>query len=157
MGLRENRWTDQRSGYRLHLGDHMRQAETMKTPGQDGFTLIEILVAISIFSVAVLGLAAGTVSVTRTNQNSHLNSSAINLAQSKLEDLRAMTTTAFSALVCPSSTPCSDSAVASNITFNRQWWITTNSPVAGMNRIDVTIAWTDYTAHTLTFTGSVAQ
>ena len=141
----------------MHLGDHMRQAETMKVKRQDGFSLIEILVAISIFTVAVLGLAAGTVSVTRTNQNSHLNASAINLAQAKLEDLRGMTTTAFSGLSCPSSTPCSDSAVASNTTFNRQWWITTNSPVTGVNRIDVSIAWTDYTAHSLTFTGSVAQ
>jgi len=135
----------------------MRPAETMKAQRQDGFTLIEILVAISIFSIAVLGLAAGTISVTRTNQNSHLNASAINLAQAKLEDLRAMTTTAFAALVCPTATPCADSAVASGATFNRQWWITTNSPVAGVNRIDVNIAWTDYAARNLTFTGSVAQ
>lgn len=141
----------------MHLGNHMRQAEAMKIKRQDGFSLIEILVAISIFTFAVLGLAAGTVSVTRTNQNSHLNGSAINLAQAKLEDLRAMTTTAFSGLSCTSSTPCSDSAVASNTTFNRQWWITTNSPVPGVNRIDVNIAWTDYTSHSLTFTGSVAQ
>ena len=124
---------------------------------QDGFTLIEILVAISIFTFAVLGLAAGTISVTRTNQNSHLNASAINLAQAKLEDLRAMTTTAFSGLSCPSATPCSDTAVASGTTFNRQWWITTNSPVTGVNKIDVSIAWTDYTSHSLTFTASVAQ
>jgi prepilin-type N-terminal cleavage/methylation domain-containing protein len=134
----------------------------MRQPGkivirEDGFSLIEILVAISIFAFAVLGLAAGTVTVTRTNQNSHLNASAINLAQAKLEDLRAMTATAFAGLACSSSTPCSDSALASNVTFNRQWWITTNSPVPGVNRIDVSIAWTDYTSHTLTFTGSVPQ
>lgn len=135
----------------------MRQVVTTKVKRQDGFSLIEILVAISIFTFAVLGLAAGTVSVTRTNQNSHLNASAINLAQAKLEELKSMTTAAFATLSCPSSTPCSDSQVASSTTFNRQWWITTNSPVAGMNRIDVSIAWTDYTAHSLTFNASVAQ
>lgn len=135
----------------------MHQAVTNRVKKPDGFTLVEILVAISIFTFAVLGLAAGTVSVTRTNQNSHLNASAINLAQAKLEELKAMTKTAFSGLSCPSSTPCSDSAVASNTTFNRQWWITTNSPVTGVNRIDVSIAWTDYTAHSLTFRASVAQ
>ena len=135
----------------------MRKAETNSMKEQGGFTLVEILVAISIFTFGVLGLAAGTISVTRTNQNSHLNASAINLAQAKLEDLRSMTTTAFSGLSCPSATPCSDTSVASSTTFTRQWWITTNSPVAGVNKIDVSIAWTDYTSHSLAFTASMAQ
>jgi Tfp pilus assembly protein PilV len=119
--------------------------------------LVEILIAITIFCFAVLGLAIGTVSVIRTNQTSHLRTSAVNLAQARLEELRAMTSTAFSGLSCPSSTPCSDNAVASGVTFTRQWWITTNSPVAGVNRIDVTVNWSDYASQTLTFTASVPQ
>jgi prepilin-type N-terminal cleavage/methylation domain-containing protein len=122
-----------------------------------GFTLVEILIAITIFCFAVLGLAIGTVSVIRSNQNSHLRASAVNLAQARLEELRAMTSAAFSALSCPSSTPCSDNAVASGVTFTRQWSITTNSPVAGVNRIDVTVNWSDYANQTLTFTASVPQ
>jgi hypothetical protein len=43
------------------------------------------------------------------------------------------------------------------VTFTRQWWITTNSPVAGVNRIDVTVNWSDYATQTLTFTASVPQ
>jgi len=124
---------------------------------KDGFTLVEILIAITIFCFAVLGLAIGTVSVIRTNQNSHLRASAVNLAQARLEELRAMTSSAFSALSCPTSTPCSDNAVASGVTFSRQWSITTNSPVAGVNRIDVTVNWSDYANQTLTFTASVPQ
>lgn len=123
----------------------------------DGFTLVEILIAITIFCFAVLGLAIGTVSVIRTNQTSHLRASAVNLAQARLEELRAMTSTAFSGLSCPSSTPCSDNATASGVTFTRQWRITTNSPVAGVNRIDVTVNWMDYASQTLTFTASVPQ
>ena len=123
----------------------------------DGFTLVEILIAITIFCFAVLGLAIGTVSVIRTNQTSHLRASAVNLAQARLEELRAMTSAAFSGLSCPSSTPCSDNATASGVTFTRQWRITTNSPVAGVNRIDVTVNWMDYASQTLTFTASVPQ
>jgi prepilin-type N-terminal cleavage/methylation domain-containing protein len=122
-----------------------------------GFTLVEILIAITIFCFAVLGLAIGTMSVIRTNQTSHLRASAVNLAQARLEELRAMTSAAFSGLSCPSSTPCSDSPVASGVTFTRQWWITTNSPVAGVNRIDVSVNWSDYANQTLTFTASVPQ
>ena len=129
----------------------------MKTKKNCGFTLVEILIAITIFCFAVLGLAIGTVSVIRNNQNSHLRASAVNLAQARLEELRAMTSAAFSALSCPTSTPCSDNAVASGVTFSRQWSITTNSPVAGVNRIDVTVNWSDYANQTLTFTASVPQ
>jgi Tfp pilus assembly protein PilV len=115
------------------------------------------LIAVTIFCFAVLGLAIGTISVIRTNQTSHLRVSAVNLAQARLEELRAMTSTAFAGLSCPSSTPCSDSATASGVTFTRQWWITNNSPVAGVNRIDVTVNWSDYANQTLTFTASVPQ
>jgi prepilin-type N-terminal cleavage/methylation domain-containing protein len=129
----------------------------MKIQRNDGFTLLEILIAVTIFCFAVLGLAIGTISVIRTNQTSHLRVSAVNLAQARLEELRAMTSTAFAGLSCPSSTPCSDSATASGVTFTRQWWITNNSPVAGVNRIDVTVNWSDYANQTLTFTASVPQ
>lgn len=129
----------------------------MKIKKDGGFTLIEILVATTIFSVAVLGLAIGTVSVMRTNQTSHLRTAAINLAQARFEELRAMSTTAFSSLACPVATPCSDSPVSSGLTFNRRWWITAGSPVTGVNRIDVEIIWTDYASQTLRFTASVPQ
>ncbi|HTN71895.1 MAG TPA: prepilin-type N-terminal cleavage/methylation domain-containing protein [Methylomirabilota bacterium] len=131
----------------------------MRISKQDGFTLIEILVAITIFAFAVLGLAIGTVSLIQTNQNSHLNTSAINLAQAKFEELRAMTSAAFAGLSCPSyaSTGCSDSPVASGKTFNRSWQFTANSPVTGVNQIDVKVDWTDYISHSLTFTASVPQ
>jgi prepilin-type N-terminal cleavage/methylation domain-containing protein len=126
---------------------------------QSGFTLIEVLVALTIFSLAVLGLVIGTVSVARTNNYSHLNASAINLAQAKLEEFRSMTSVAFTALSCPSytSSGCSDSPVASGQTFARSWQITVNSPVAGVNKIDVKLDWSDYTSHTVTFTSALWQ
>jgi prepilin-type N-terminal cleavage/methylation domain-containing protein len=126
---------------------------------QNGMTLVELLVAISIFTFAVLGLAAGTVALVRTNQNSHLNAAAINLAQAKLEEFRAMTTAAFATLSCPAFTSpgCSDSPVASAMTFTRSWQFTANSPVAGVSRIDVRVAWSDYANQSLTLTASVSQ
>ena len=131
----------------------------MKISNNGGFTLIEIMVAATIFSFAALGLAIGTVSVIQTNQYSHLHTSATNLAQAKLEELRAMTGTAFSGLSCPSFTTigCNDGPVASGTTFSRSWQITANSPVTGVNQIDVRIDWRDYTNRSVTFTASVPQ
>jgi type IV pilus assembly protein PilV len=125
----------------------------------DGFTLIEVLVAVTIFTFGVLGLAAGTVSVLRTNQNSHLHAAAINLAQTKLEELRAMSSTALSTLACPSftATGCFDSQTASGTTYARSWQITANSPVTGVTKIDVKVNWLDYSNQSLTFTGAVPQ
>ena len=126
---------------------------------QEGFTLIEVLVALTIFSFAVLGLAIGTVSIAQTNNTSHLNAGAINMAQAKFEDVRAMSTTAFSGLSCAAytSTGCSDSVSASGKSFTRSWRITANTPASGVNQIEVKVDWTDYTAHSLTFVGSVPQ
>ena len=143
----------------LALMSFSKKFSTARTGNAAGFTLIEILVAITIFSVAVLGMAAGTVTLTRTNQNSHWHASAVNLAQARIEELRAMTSTALSSLVCPAytSTGCSDSQVASGATFARSWQITANTPVAGVSQLNVKIDWTDYTGHSLTFSASVSQ
>jgi prepilin-type N-terminal cleavage/methylation domain-containing protein len=134
----------------------------MKIIENQGFTLIEIMVAATIFSFAVLGLAVGTVSVIQTNQNSHLQTSAVNLAQAKVEEFRGMTSTVFSGLSCPvidtsPTSTCKDSSVASGVTFTRAWQITPNSPVAGVSQINVLVAWTDYASRGVTITASVPQ
>jgi len=122
-----------------------------------GFTLIEILVAMSIFSVAVLGLAVGATSVMRANQTSYFNTIATNIAQDKLEELKGMTVAALPS--CPSytTTGCSDTKTSLGLTFSRSWQIIANSPISGVNRLDVKVDWTDYRSHSLTFSSAVKQ
>jgi prepilin-type N-terminal cleavage/methylation domain-containing protein len=131
----------------------------MKCRDQNGFTLIETLVAITIFAFAVLGLAAGTVSVIQTNKTSHLQASAVNLAQGKIEEFRAMSTAAIAALACPSytSSGCSDAPSASGKTFSRSWQITANLPVTGVSTFAVKVDWSDYSSRSLTMSASVVQ
>jgi prepilin-type N-terminal cleavage/methylation domain-containing protein len=128
---------------------------------EQGFTLIEILVSITIFSFAVLGLAVGTVTLTRTNADSHLRAAAINVAQARLEELKAMNSATLAALVAActsvSSTGCNDTPSASGITYDRRWWFAPNSPVAGVNRIDVRVNWNNHGSRTVTFTAAVPQ
>lgn len=133
----------------------------MRIQNNQGFTLIEILVSLTIFSVAVLGLAIGTVTLTRTNADSQLRASAINVAQARLEELKAMNPATLTALVATctsvSSTGCNDNFSASGLTYARRWWFAANSPVVGVNRIDVKVDWTDHGSRTLTFTAAVPQ
>ena len=133
----------------------------MRIQNNQGFTLIEILVSLTIFSVAVLGLAIGTVTLTRTNADSQLRATAINVAQARLEELKAMNPATLTALVATctsvSSTGCNDNFSASGLTYSRRWWFAANSPVVGVNRIDVKVDWTDHGSRTLTFTAAVPQ
>lgn len=124
-----------------------------------GFSLIEILIAMVIFAIAVLGLAAGTASVIQANQKSYLRTAAINLAQTQLEQLKGMSAGAFASVFPPASCPCSDTdnPVSAGKSFNRTWVVTYNSPIAGVNRIDVTVTWTDYANQTVVVSSSVPQ
>ena len=114
-----------------------------------GFTVVEVLIAMTIFSIAILGLAAGTASVMRANQTSYHNSIAANLAQDKLEELKSRT--------AANITPGNDTQPIDNVTFTRDWTVTTDAPVPGVTRIDVTMTWNDYTNHSLTVSSAVKQ
>lgn len=65
-----------------------KNPECLRLPAsQKGFTLLEVLVALVILSVGLLGMASLTASVVRTNSFSDDFTTATALAQDKLEEL----------------------------------------------------------------------
>jgi type IV pilus assembly protein PilV len=92
-----------------------------------GFTLIEIMVAIFILVVALLGVAAVTVSVINGNAFSKDITSATTLAQDKIEELKD---TAYDSIVSGSDT--------SSI-YTRTWTVT--SPITDSKTIVVVVSW----------------
>ena len=108
-----------------------------------GFTLIEILVAMAVFAIASLGLAIGVTSVIRANQRSYLASIATNLAQDKLEELKARPASVGTCMTdCETPKPKTD-----GVEFTRTWEVWPATPTTGVKRIDVTVQWTDHTTH----------
>ena len=101
---------------------------------EGGFTLIEILMALTIFSVSFLALAAGATTVMQSNKTSYMSTVATNLAQDKLEELMATSAASIAA-----GGPVTDTV--DGVVFTRNWTVTTDSPVAGINQIDVTVSW----------------
>ena len=134
--------------YHCHSACHSRIGNS-KTKNQ-GFTLIEVLVAMAIFSVTFLALAAGAGSVMRSNHTSLNSTIATNLAQDKVEELRAMTESNI-----VSAGPVTDTV--NGVTFTRTWTVTPNSPVPGVKQFDVTVSWGDHTGHALTVSSAVMQ
>jgi prepilin-type N-terminal cleavage/methylation domain-containing protein len=60
-------------------------------PDERGFSLLEVLVATAVFTVAVAGLAEVCVTATRANSTARTTTSASMLAAQKMEQLRALT------------------------------------------------------------------
>ena len=117
---------------------------------QAGFTLVEVLVAMGIFTVAILGLAISATSVIKANQTSLVQTTAANLAQDKLEELKSKT----------SANITSGGPTAYTIngeSFTCSWTVTSGSPVSGMKRIDVTVTWTDQGSRSLTISSAVKE
>jgi len=129
---------------------------TLRHLQSGGFTVIEVLLSMAIFSIAILGLSAGAVSVMRANKTSYFQTTALNLAQDKLEELKATTVTALPS--CAEYTDCSEvTPPYSGATFTRSWKITADAPVVGVIQFDVKVDWTDYTAKSMTISSSVKQ
>ena len=119
-----------------------------------GFTVVEVLVSMAIFSIAILGLSAGAASIMRANQTSYFQTIALNLGQDQLEELKATTVTTLA----PCNADCDvPKPTYENVQYTRTWTVASNTPVPGVTRIDVTVTWTDYTNHTLTISTLVKQ
>ncbi len=136
---------------RLKVQDSTLQGAHPGVP--EGFTLIEVLVAMSIFAIAVLGLAVGATSVMRANQMGLYTTIATNLAQDRLEELKSRTAANITA---GSETGLPVSGVP--VQFARSWTVTANcNSVTGLTCINVTVSWTDHTSHNLTVSSAVKQ
>ncbi len=124
---------------------------------QAGFTLIEILLAMVIFSTSFLALAAGATTVMKSNHSSYNSTIATNMAQDKLEQLMAGTALPN----CPAPYSCSDNPnpfSGSSAAFTRSWEITSFfADGVTVNKIEIRVTWTDQTSHSVTITTAVSQ
>ena len=103
---------------------------------RSGFTLIEVLVTMVIFSISSLAI---TLLMTKHSKLVALNSQsseAIALAQDKLEDLR----TSNFATLAPSGSTSKTSPKGTAYTAN--WTVQQNTPTTGMSTLTVTVTWT---------------
>ena len=131
-----------------------------------GFSLIEVLVAMAIFSIAILGMTSMMITAVKLVTFSRNRTTAVTLARDKMENLKRQ---ADAAPLTSTNNDQEDDIDANGVeaagSFDRAWTITGTSgnpvmPGAGegiLIAINVTITWTDFSSHTLTQTTLISQ
>ena len=108
-----------------------------------GFSLIEVLIALVILSVSLLGMAGLMVTTTKNNSWGGHMTEAATFAQDKLEQLRA---TPFG-MIAVNTTTTDNPVGSTGITYTRSWVAVPNilPPNNTLDVITITVSWTDTT------------
>ena len=111
-----------------------------------GFTLIEVLIAMVILSVGLLGTAALITGIINSNKLSNKISTATVLAQDKMEDIKRLE---YSGMPTSDTTTTEPYNSIINYTlYKRVTFTDVANPAAGMKTITVTVYW-DSDAHSV--------
>lgn len=119
----------------------------------NGFTLIEVLVALVILAISLLALAGLMTTTTKNNSTGGRITEAATLAQDKLEELRALPWDSIPVNVTNSDSPESRPGVQ----YERSWVASLNGINSDLKEIQITIRWTDTTSHSLRFFSALAR
>lgn len=115
-----------------------------------GFTLNEILAAMSIVVLGVMGYSLSSVNVIQRQTVSDHSTVAIHLAQDKIEELQAHRSPA-DIDVCPNGGDHGISAKTGVAGIYERCWRIAPSPLGThLKQIDVTVSWRDYEAREVT-------
>lgn len=104
-----------------------------RKPRQDGFSLVEAMVALVIFGVGTIMLMQLAPKATQYANHGRQLSEANGLAQGLVEELRAL----------PSNDALLQQGTYTDSTqtgFVRTWEVTENNPIAGMKRVEVNVS-----------------
>ena len=124
-----------------------------------GFTLVEIMIAVFILVIALLGLISVTVMVIKGNSFSKTMTTATTLAKDKMEQLK---NTGYGSLAGSTDYAKLDSTAQATQTaesiYTRTWTVTNDSPAAGMKTVEVTVQWNwQNVARNVTLSSIIAQ
>jgi prepilin-type N-terminal cleavage/methylation domain-containing protein len=113
--------------------------------GEAGFTLLEVLIAILIFTIGMLGTLTLTAGVVRGNFFSRNVTSATTIAQKTIEGAQRAGYAGVSAYVSD-STKVPASISVGGVSFSQTAAVANGAPAAGLKSVAVTVSWNE--AHT---------
>jgi len=110
----------------------------MATP--KGFTLVEVMVALGLFVLALGSLPGVLVECIRSNEYARHVTTASNFAQDKIEVIRNTVYTAAAS--------GSDQTTEGTITYSRTWTVS-SGPSTTTRKVAVVVSWTDNSSRQL--------
>ena len=114
----------------------------MNSPKESGgFTLLEILIALIIFSVGILALTSLTVTATKTGSYGGRMSEAVTFAQDKLEELKANSWDKIVSGADQETGP-------TGISYTRIWKVL-EKETRNLKTVSITIDWKDRVDHSV--------
>jgi type IV pilus assembly protein PilV len=118
---------------------------------EEGFTLIEIMIALVVMSIGLTALAAVQISAIRGNAFSKRMTTAMSIADGKMEQIK---NGSYASIISESATQVTQS----NMNFTRQVTVTNNSPLANTKTVNVTVSWSEGSkSHMVPITTIVSQ
>ncbi len=120
---------------------------------RDGFSLIEVMVALGILAFAVLGATSGQIMAMKLSTTSRHAALAMELAEQQMETLQAMPAADVKTLGSATDLdnpldPDPNDGIP--MTFNRSWTITPDGLTAGVITMQVDVSWTNALGQTIT-------
>jgi len=113
----------------------MKRRKILKISGKEGFTLIEVMIAILILAVGMMAMALLQVTAIRGGSFANQMTQASILGQDKIEVLK---NTDYGSISSNSDTVTGGNGV----TYTRTWTVTNDSPYSGSKTINLTVTWT---------------
>jgi type IV pilus assembly protein PilV len=126
---------------------HRARARRRDPRHRDGVMMLEVMIALVILGVGILGATAGQIAAIKLSSDSRLSSEAMHLAERQLETFTAMPAADLLALpgvgVDPGNPIDPDVNDGTRMALNRSWVIAADTVEAGMITITVNVAWTN--------------
>jgi type IV pilus assembly protein PilV len=121
---------------------HIRGRKIVPGPGSNshdvqGFTLTEVMIAIVVFSVGLLGAAQVNIGVIHSNRFSKQLAVATTLAQDQIERIKRL---GYASASTAAGTEAYGS-IANHTAFRRVTTVSANTPATGMHTATVTVFW----------------
>jgi Tfp pilus assembly protein PilV len=117
---------------------------------RDGFTFNELLVAMNVMIIGVLGLSIAIVGVIRGSKANDNFAVAVNLAHDKIEQLKASNNLTEMNGCAGGGENGINSAGASGGIFDRCWKIQPSAFGGQLKQVDVTVSWREPQSHQVT-------
>ena len=110
----------------------------MKNNGQQGFSLLELIISCTMLGIVIMGLAMVFPAATQSVTKSRTYTRAINLGQERLQEFERIMPGSPDTILFSAG---NHGPEAIDI-FSREWDVVTNSPLPWMRTITMRVYWT---------------